>query len=109
MAARQDVDPFKGDVWLSFHWHIKNAARDPLDNLQACAKPILDALVRLEIIEDDSTRFIQSPSLIFWTVNPDLEHEILYLSISDEPIQYDRGGIIQGGDPAEPDAQIREQ
>ena len=73
---------FPGQVWMRFEWRICTFNRDPVDNLQTAAKPILDGLVRLGVIVDDSAKIIQSPCLIEWKY---AKQEGLTLTISDRP------------------------
>ncbi len=74
---------FKGKVWLHFHWHLRTALRDPADNTQAAAKPILDGLVEIGVLPGDSCKAIQPPIAITWDF---AKTEGLTLTISTKPI-----------------------
>lgn len=52
---------YSGQVWIGCEWHYGNDAIDPLDNLPASLKPILDGLVKAKILKDDSSKIIQFP------------------------------------------------
>lgn len=57
---------FKGKIWVEIFYFVKRNI-DPLDNLPASLKPILDGMVNAGIIEDDSMEIIQDP-VISWFV-----------------------------------------
>jgi hypothetical protein len=72
---------FKGKVWMSWVWHVKNLSRDE-DNIASARKFICDGLVQAGIIEDDSLRIIQSP-VIHWHIK-DVEDKVM-CAIADSP------------------------
>lgn len=74
--------PFSGKVWLHYHWHIGTDRRDP-DNTFAASKAVLDGLVNIGVLEDDSSRVIQSPVIHTWELR---RPEKLILRVSDSPI-----------------------
>jgi hypothetical protein len=51
----------EGRVWIGLEWNYFNDAIDPLDNLPASLKPILDGLVKSGILQDDSSKIIRFP------------------------------------------------
>ncbi len=59
---------FRSKVWLEVYWYLKRSI-DPADNLPATLKPILDGMVRAEIIVDDSMRIIQPPIITWFKVH----------------------------------------
>lgn len=73
---------FTGKVWLSFEWRIKTLRRDP-DNTAVGAKCLMDALVKIGIIKDDSAEIIQPPIIHTWKQS---KQEGVLLVISDRPI-----------------------
>lgn len=48
------------EVWIEFHWYLKNYARDA-DNVAAAAKFIMDGLQVGKAIKNDNLTVIQSP------------------------------------------------
>ena len=73
---------FPGKVWIAFDWRIKTLRRDP-DNTAVGAKCLMDALVKIEIIKDDSAEIIQPPIVHTWQ---QAKTEGVLLTISDRPI-----------------------
>lgn len=81
-AKTRAIAKFPGAVWVSIEWQIKNFANDPIDNLPASLKPILDGLVKAGVLKDDSARVIQTPIVHHVTKG---ENRVA-IEISDEPI-----------------------
>ena len=81
-----------GKVWVGVEWHYSNDAIDPLDNLPASLKAILDAMVKEKILKDDSSRIIQFP--IFHTRTIDNSHTVT-LNIFESYTDYKRWIISQ--------------
>ncbi len=57
----QGCQKFPGKVWVSISWQIKSFANDPVDNLPASLKGILDGMVLAGVLTKDSAMVIQSP------------------------------------------------
>lgn len=55
---------FKGKVWMTWLWHIKNLSRDE-DNLASARKFLCDGLVGAGVIKNDNCRIIMTP-VIHW-------------------------------------------
>jgi len=61
VALRLGAVVFTQPVRIEFAWFEKNARRDP-DNIRAGSKFLLDALVKLAIIPDDSQKWVHEIS-----------------------------------------------
>jgi hypothetical protein len=57
---------FPGKVWAEIIWQPKTFAVDPLDNLPAALKPILDAMVLSGVLKNDNAITLSSPSISYW-------------------------------------------
>lgn len=73
---------FPGKVWIAFEWRIKTFKRDP-DNTGVAAKFIMDAIVKVGVLKDDSAEIIQPPIVHSWKQS---SQEGVLLMISDRPI-----------------------
>lgn len=87
---------FKGKVWLEIFYFLKKNI-DPVDNLPAAMKPIVDGMVNAGVIKNDDIDVIQSP-LISWHIkfNPkksDIASDFVIILISEKPIF--KGSIIE--------------
>ena len=51
------VPRFTNPVWIHFHWIEENRKRD-LDNIASAKKFILDTMVNMGILKNDSWRYI---------------------------------------------------
>jgi Holliday junction resolvase RusA-like endonuclease len=56
--VRQKVAHFRGPVAVSFHWWEPDDRRDP-DNVCAGQKVILDAMVAMKVIKNDSQEYVK--------------------------------------------------
>ena len=74
---------FHSKVWLEVYWYLKRQI-DPADNLPATLKPILDGMVRAEIIVDDSMKIIQPPIITWFEVHKGESY--VKVLVSDVPI-----------------------
>lgn len=81
--AASGCPSFPGEVWLACDWRISNFRRDPADNVVASLKFVLDGLVNLGVLKDDSALVIQPPVVHNWIQT---NNEGLTLTISTEPI-----------------------
>lgn len=81
-AKGRAITRFKGAVWISVTWQLSSFANDPLDNLPAGLKCILDGLVKAAVLKKDSAMIIQSPIVHFIERG---ENKVA-IEISDKPI-----------------------
>lgn len=58
---QQNVPKFGGPVHVKIKWYEKNLRRDR-DNIQSATKFILDALIKTEIIKNDSQKWLKQLS-----------------------------------------------
>lgn len=54
------VQPIRGPVRIVATYAVPDRRRRDLDNFSAVLKPVLDALVRANVIEEDNVRIVQS-------------------------------------------------
>lgn len=84
-TPRNRPAPFDGVVQVTLYRAYKARPMDP-DNLAACAKPVLDALVRARIIQDDSAKHIELE--VQQKPLRELKADwILYLSRKEQPLE----------------------
>jgi len=80
---------FEDKVWIEIFYFLKKNI-DPVDNLPAALKPILDGMVSAGIIKNDNINVIQSP-LVSWhikfTPKPNQKTcDFVFLLVSEKPI-----------------------
>lgn len=85
----QNRHKFNGKVWIEIFYFLKKNI-DPIDNLPAAMKPILDGMVSAGIIKNDNINVIQSP-LVSWyikfTPKPNQKTcDFVFLLVSEKPI-----------------------
>ena len=86
LAQQGIAHEFGGEVWAAALFRATNMInRDPLDNVNAALKYILDAVVKHGTIRDDRARYIQQPFLTFWEDCGENEPDVILL-ISDAPL-----------------------
>lgn len=66
-AICQDLPKFESQVWLEFHWQVKNPRRDP-DNIASAAKFIMDGMLKAKMIIEDNLLIIQSPVIHHYAI-----------------------------------------
>lgn len=72
-VMEQDIKPMvSADVTFTFFFS-RNVRRD-LDNYAACAKPILDGLVKCGILEDDNVNYIKKFHVEYGGLMKDNQH-----------------------------------
>ena len=84
-TPRNRPEPFNCVVRVVLYRAYKARPMDP-DNLTACAKPVLDALVRARIIQDDSAKHIELE--VQQKPLRELKADwVLYLSRKEQPLE----------------------
>lgn len=61
---------FENPVSITFKWYEKNKRRDP-DNVMSAQKYVLDSLVKLQVLKNDTQRYIYSLSHSFYVDEKD--------------------------------------
>jgi hypothetical protein len=85
----QNRHKFNGKVWIEIFYFLKKNI-DPIDNLPAALKPILDGMVKAGVIKGDDIGIIQSP-LVSWHIKiaPKKNQKIcdfVVILVSEKPI-----------------------
>lgn len=77
-ARQARLKPFTKPVKIQINWHEKNNRRD-VDNVVFAKKFILDALVKMHVLIDDSRRYVKDiiDHVETDAANPRIEVEIL--------------------------------
>ena len=84
----QNPIKFKGAVWIDFVWELKTRKLDPLDNVTASLKYILDGMVKAGVIEEDNGTIIQSPAMHWFEYSKKgykIKENSVMITISDHP------------------------